>query len=152
VGDLLTVVIDEQTTARESISRTASADRTTQANLKADADGKSAIGSTGITAAMGGKSRDIGEANREGDLLATLGVRVTSVDDAGNAKIEGTKKVVVDGRDQEITLQGTIRPQDVPPSNVIHSSRIADASFGYKGKDIGPHKSFLGRILSMLWP
>jgi flagellar L-ring protein precursor FlgH len=152
VGDIFTVVIDEQTTAREFFSRTASADRSTDANLKADADGKSAIGATGLAADMGGKSRDIGEANREGDLIATVGVRVISIDEAGNARIEGSKKVVVDGREQQITLQGIVRPQDVPPSNVIHSSRIADASFGYKGMKIGPRRSFIGRILSMLWP
>jgi len=152
VGDVLMVVIDEQTSAREYASRTASADRSTQAGLRARAQGKDAIGATEVTAGLQGDSRDIGETNREGDLVATLSVRVTAIDNVGNAQIEGRKKVTVDGRDQEIALTGTVRPEDIPPSNIIHSSRIADASFGYTGKKIGPRRSILGRILSILWP
>jgi flagellar L-ring protein FlgH len=152
VGDVLMVVIDEQTTAREFSSRLATADRSTDATLRARANGEDAIGQTGVQAGLKGDSRDIGETNRAGDLIATLSARVTSIDESGNAHIEGMKKVVVDGREQEVSLTGTIRPDDVPSTNIIHSSRIADALFSYKGKKIGPRQSFFGRILSMLWP
>jgi flagellar L-ring protein precursor FlgH len=79
-------------------------------------------------------------------------VRVTSLSPDGIARIEGSKKVTVDGRLQEISLQGYVRPQDVSSPNIVLSSRIAEAVIDYKGKKIGPRTGIVGKILSILWP
>ena len=79
-------------------------------------------------------------------------MHVTGLDATGNAKIEGNKKVIVDGRPQEVTIQGLIRPDDVGSDNTVSSSRVADAVITYKGKKIGPRQGILGKILSILWP
>jgi flagellar L-ring protein precursor FlgH len=153
VGDLLTIVVDEQTSARERVSTKASASRSSRARLGIGVDSALRIGpskefSTGHEAA----SNDVGEAGREGDLVAVLSVRVVGLDEAGNAKIEGAKSVTVDGRAQEVKLSGLIRPDDVGSDNTVTSSRVADAVISYKGKKIGPRQGILGKILSILWP
>jgi flagellar L-ring protein FlgH len=153
VGDLLTIVVDEQTQANEQVSRVATGSRSHQASLGIGVDSAVRLGpSKRFSTADEASSRDVGQASRQGDLVAVLSVHVTAIDAAGNAKIEGTKTVSVDGRKQEVTLQGLIRPDDVGSDNTVASARVADAVISYKGKKIGPRQGILGKILSILWP
>jgi flagellar L-ring protein precursor FlgH len=150
VGDLLTVVVDEQTAARERVSRIATGNRGQDFDLGAvlNDDTQRYNIRTGIQSG----SRDVGEANRAGDLTSVLSVRVTAIEPNGLARIEGSKQVTVDGRLQEVTLKGVIRPHDVQGVNAILSSRIAEAVITYKGKKIGPRTGIIGSILGILWP
>lgn len=152
VGELLTVIIDEATSGQEKVSRTATAARSRDASLSADANGESAVGRTAIRSSLDGSSRDVGAAGRSGDLTGTITVQVKAVDDLGNAEIAGTKEVTIDGRRQEVTLSGIVRGEDVGPTNVVYSSRIAGAKIAYQGKQIGPKGGFFGKLLSILWP
>jgi flagellar L-ring protein precursor FlgH len=149
-GDLVTVVVDEQTAARERVSRVADGNRTMNNRLRLDtptgAQG-AALQSASLT-----NSRDVGEAGRTGDLTAVLTVRVVEVESTGALRIHGTRKVSVDGRLQDITLDGVVRAEDVDGSNRVLSSRIGDAVITYKGGKIGPRTGILGKVLGMLWP
>jgi flagellar L-ring protein precursor FlgH len=153
VGDLLTIVVDEQTSASEQVSTKATSSRSQRAQLGIGIDSSVRIGpSKDFSTAHDASSNDVGQAARTGDLVAVLSVHVTAIDPAGNAKIEGVKKVTVDGRTQEVKLTGLIRPDDVGSDNTVVSSRVADAVISYKGKKIGPKQGILGKILSILWP
>ncbi len=150
VGDLLTVVVDEQIAASERVTRTSSDSRATSARLRAE------LGSDpmnyNLQSGLDQGSRDFGEANREGDLTAVLTVRVTAIEPGGIARIEGARKVTVDGRVQDLSITGFIRPEDVMPSHYVLSSRIGEAVINYKGKKIGPRTGIIGKFLGMLWP
>lgn len=153
VGDLLTIVVDEQTQANEQVSTIATGNRSSRASLGIGVDSAVRLGpSKQFSTSLESSSRDVGQASRQGDLVAVLSVHVTAIDPAGNAKIEGSKTVSVDGRKQEVTLQGLIRPDDVGSDNTVASARVADAVISYKGKKIGPRQGILGKILSILWP
>ena len=67
-------------------------------------------------------------------------------------RVDGGKLVTVDGRKQEVRLGGLVRPEDVTAGNAVLSSRIADASISYKGKNIDPKTGLFGKILGLLWP
>jgi flagellar L-ring protein precursor FlgH len=153
VGDVLTIVIDEQAAASERVSTSASADRAQRARLGLNVDSGVRLGpakefSTGLASS----SRDVGEAGRAGNLTAVLTVRVMSIEPNGTATIEGTKSVTVDGRCQEVQLRGVVRAEDVSARNLVSSSRVADAVITYKGKKIGPRTGILGKLLSIFWP
>jgi flagellar L-ring protein precursor FlgH len=152
VGDVVTVLIDEETSARERVTNVGQDKRTLSADLKADANGKAAIKATGIESGWNTNSRNSGEANRQGNLTGTLSVRVLRVEPGGLAEIEGRKAVSVDGREQTMTLHGFVRPEDVSPGNVICSVRIADATIKYQGKKMGAKIGILGKLLSIIWP
>jgi flagellar L-ring protein precursor FlgH len=153
VGDILTVVVDEQTVANERVSTTAQANRAQRAQLGIGVDSAFRLGpSKDFSTAHNSSSSDVGEAARQGNLTAVLTVRVTSIESNGIVTIEGGKSVSIDGRLQEVKLKGVVRPEDVSSSNLVSSSRIADAVITYKGKKIGPRTGILGKILSILWP
>ena len=153
VGDLLTVVVDEQTAASERVHSVAQANRSQRARLGISVDSAVRLGpAKDFSTSMENSSNDQGDAGRQGNLTAVLSVRVTAIDAGGLATIEGGKTVTVDGRLQEVKLKGIIRPEDVSARNLVSSSRIADAVVSYKGKKIGPRAGILGKILSILWP
>jgi flagellar L-ring protein FlgH len=151
-GDLVTVVIDEQTNARESSSEVGANKRSLSATLSAMTDGTSAMGATGVDSRWDSQSSQNGQANRSGGLSGVLTARVVSIEAGGAARIEGSKTLTVDGRNQEIRLTGFVRPQDLSTDHVVHSSRVADAAITYKGKKIAPKMGILGKVVSMLWP
>jgi flagellar L-ring protein precursor FlgH len=153
VGDVLTVLVDEQTSARERVATVAQGHRTQRADLNAGIGEDARVGpNKSFGAGMKSDSRDIGEASRLGDLTAVLTVRVTEVEPGGVARIAGTKKVTVDGRLQEVALTGAVRPEDVGARNTVHSGAIVDAVITYRGKRIAPRTGILGSILGILWP
>jgi flagellar basal body L-ring protein FlgH len=153
VGDLVTVIVAEQTSATEHVSNVATGNRSQRADLNAGISSDAIIGpaksfGTGITS----DSRDVGDTGHNADFTAVLTARVTELSPNGIAKISGTKKVTIDGRLQDVSLSGTIRTQDVDAHNQVRSDHIADAVLTYKGKKMAPRTGFIGSLLGMLWP
>jgi len=146
VGAIITVVVDERTTARERTSRIASADR--RSNLGLNSDFKTAS----IASTNQASDRNLGEASRLGDLSSIFAVTVTGVEPSGMLRISGTRSVEIDGRKQEWVLSGLIRPEDIDAYNTIRSNRIADGVIHYKGKSIGPGRGIISKILGIFWP
>ena len=65
-------------------------------------------------------------------------------------QISGHKLVDVDKNQQDVTVSGWIRPQDIAVgSNTVESARIADATINYvqKGALGRPRSGILGRVL-----
>jgi flagellar L-ring protein precursor FlgH len=149
VGDLLTIVVDENTVAAERQSNVANNTRSQGASLDA-LPAPEDLRNIGI--GYDARSNQTGRVERAGSLVSVLSVRVTAIEPNGIARIEGQKIVVVDGRRQEVLLTGVVRSEDVSASNAILSSRIADAEITYKGKKLGPSTGIFGKILGLLWP
>ncbi len=152
-GDVITVLVDEETAARERVSQVATGQRSQRAGLNPGAPSGTRLGpEKGFATSLDNTSRDVGEAARQGNLTAVISVRVTAIEPNGVARIHGTRQVTVDGRLQEVTLDGFVRPEDVSTANTVLSGNIAEAVITYRGKKIGPRTGILGKILSILWP
>ena len=155
VGDIITVTIEESTSASEQTTVNASANRAFDGALNINTSGpSSAIVGPAKEFAAGVKSgsQDEGDASRQGNLSSTLAAKITAIDAMGNAQIEGTKFVQIDGRQQEIKLAGLIRADDVTYDDQVSSTRIANATISYKGKTIKPKSGIIGKIVGLIWP
>jgi len=149
VGDLVTIVVDEQTRANEQVSVVANNNRKQAGSLTGQIM-PAKLSSVGI--GYDATSSNGSTSGRTGGLSATVTARITSIDPSGVAHITGSRFVAIDGRKQEIQLAGLIRPQDVGSGNMIASSRIADANISYKGKGISPKSGLFGKLLAAFWP
>lgn len=154
VGDLVTVVVDERTTASEKMATSASGNRVQSNGAGGAVKGAVEVGpyQGTFSTEMSRNSRDQGEHQRSRDLGAVITVRVTEVLDGGVVRIQGKRNVVVDGRPQDITLTGLVRTADIGIDNVVLSSRIADATIVFRGKKIGPTSGLAGKLLGLFWP
>lgn len=146
-GDLLTVVLEERTSARRT---TTSSDQTETAY-----GGSASVSPTlGGTFSLGGDfARRSGEDSRtvQSDLLVgTLTARVVGVDPAGNLLVEGERQLDVDGTTHILQVSGLVRPQDVGPSNSVLSHQIADARVAYRTEGGGGLPFLSSKLLTTI--
>ena len=157
VGDLITVSVDEYTLASANTRTDATDRRRRDANLEIRKPGGAITGSisAGLGTSNDGTSQQQGAASRENRFQGEIAARVVAVDpQTGLLQLEAHKLVNVDKNQQQITVTGFARPQDVSSSNVLASGRLADAEVVYESKgSLGkPKGGPLSKIAGMLWP
>lgn len=150
VGDVVTILVDEYTLASAN---------------KDELEAQGHIRDVGVTGGtvggrMGGGVRttnDVedsryGDTSRQDRFRAEISARVVEVE-GGNLRVEGTKQLQIDDHEQEITITGWIRAQDVTSSNTVDSWRIADARVAYGSNgELGKTGGFWSKILGLLIP
>lgn len=151
VGDLVTVIIVEQATARQTASTSAGKDSEVSVG-----PGMGVLADLIPLIRLGGGdsfSSD-GSTTRGGSLTANLTTRVAEVFSNDTMRIEGSQKIVINGEEQEILISGLIRSRDVSPDNTILSTFVADAEIAFAGTGIVADKNkpgILTRLLNWLF-
>ena len=96
-----------------------------------------------------------GSTSRQETLNATISAKVLDVLPNGNLLIEGRREVRVNNEDQLIIINGTVRPTDIGPDNIVNSTFVADARISYSGKGIISDRQspgWLMNVVDKLWP
>lgn len=152
VGDIITVMVDEFTAASADRRTDALEDRSTDAGVALRTGSTTAGGDLGSF--LGHQSTQRGRDVRQDRLNSEVTVRVTEVEDNGALRIEGTKTLIIDDHEQEVTVRGVIRPQDITSQNTIDSWRVADAEVLYatEGELGKPKRGLLSKILAFIIP
>lgn len=129
VGDLLTLVIVEQTEA--------SSTATTSTGKDSDIRLGPFMGlMPQLPAVSAGSSDDMrasGTTTRRGSLRAQMTVRVVEKLPGDNLRVEGRQTIIVNGEEQELIVAGVVRTRDIEPDNSVLSTHLADASISYTG-------------------
>jgi flagellar L-ring protein precursor FlgH len=150
VGDLLTILIAEQSSASNQVATNGNEKNTF---LMGPGAGKLKK----LIPLLGADSENgysgTGKTSRAGNLTARLTVTVISIDPNGILNVEGSQMIKVNKDEQNIHVKGRIRPQDVSADNSVLSSYIADADIEYKGTGSGEsgQPGIISRILSWLF-
>lgn len=150
VGDIITVLIVETASANTTAK--------TDANTKSEVSGGPGLGflnqvtEWGLTAEN--KFKGDGKSSRTGALQAQISTRIIEELPNGNLRLQGNRIVSINGEEQQITLTGLIRPQDLRADNSITSTLIADAEISYSGD--GPiadahSPGLLSRVVNFLF-
>lgn len=164
VGDIITVVIVENSSASKEATTdtdrtsTMSAGITNVLGLEKYIGqlGNSAIDPTSLVdASTTNKFSGGGKTARKENLVATLTTQVVEVLPNGNLKIEGNKTVTVNNEMQIVKLSGIVRSADVSPGNIVDSKNILNARIAYVGEGVISDKQqqgWLVRALDQIWP
>ena len=128
VGDILTIVISETTTA--SMTKASNNSKSGQTSLNAG------VGIFGFLAAASASGSDSFKANGSATNTnrATGRVTVTEVLPNGNMVVEGTQSIWQNNNEHKITLRGVVRRDDVSYANTVPSTQVADATIHFDGK------------------
>jgi flagellar L-ring protein precursor FlgH len=163
IGDILVIKIDEKDLASHQ------ADTTLK---KSDATSYGLPSAFGLVAALQKKYPNIdptslfsstsnvnftgnGAVQRQGQVTATLPVRVVDMLPSGDLVVEGEKAIMTGDEEHHIYMSGTVRKIDIADDDTIPSSRVADAEVEYTGKgDISDtqRRGWLNRLLTKIWP
>jgi flagellar L-ring protein precursor FlgH len=155
VGDVVTVIIQEQDSATQGV--TSNTQKNANVGLGAGVGFFSGYNSipTQNQVGIGAQSYNQGQGSSSRGSVVTgqITAKIISVLPNGNYMISGDSYVEVNDDKQTIELTGEIRPDDISSQNTIPSSRIANAKVKFAGS--GPaseasHPGILTRILSWL--
>lgn len=166
VGDIVTILVAENTSAEGSATTktdresSVDADITQLFGLRAPirgmrnpievADPRGAL-KADIKSAFDGS----GTTTRSSTLTSTLTATVIEVLPNGNLRIEGSRETKLNNERQYLVLRGVIRPKDISQDNTVLSSSIASAEIQHFGRGVISDKQrpgWLGRIVDVIWP
>ena len=132
-GDVLTIVLAEQTSAKRA-SEWNNASQSTTGGDATVGNGTALSGKFGIDATYSKNGRNKNQSVQSDLLRGTMTARVDSVDASGNLIISGERQLAVNGEIHLMKLSGLVRRYDVQPSNTIMSYQIASADIQYTRK------------------
>jgi flagellar L-ring protein precursor FlgH len=161
-GDVLTIVVSENTDFQQQESH--QLDKETNTNASLNASAKSTAGSVmsrvfagAVDGGTASQRKLDGKANSTIDRKFSdrMTVVVVGVLPNGNLLIEGYRQRVLNRETRTLLVKGIVRPADIGPYNTILSQYIANFTVSYLGR--GPDTYFTnqgwgGRIMNVLWP
>ena len=134
VGDTITALIEERTTASKKSS--ASAARESSIDLPtptvAGIPGK-ALQNVNVSASAATEFEGSGDAASNNLFTGSLSVTVIEVLENGNLLVSGEKQVTINRGTEFIRFSGVINPINITPTNTVSSTRVADARIEYRG-------------------
>ena len=146
VGDILTIVVNESSTA----VRAGSSSNTKSASASTN-QGTGLLGFLPESSlGQNDKFSSNGSINNTNTVKARLTVKVTEVKANGNLVISGTQNIRQNGEEQRIVVSGQVRPSDIQADNSVLSSNVADAKILVTGSGPLVNKQRQG-ILSQIW-
>ena len=176
VGDILTVVFDENTTGKKetktedkkgmnaSLSNpTVFGKAVTTDDVTGNANAITGWGFTddllqGLNTSIASNNdfKSKGKSEQKNSLTGNIGVTVVEVLANDNLVVQGEKLITINQGDEYIQLSGIIRGRDVSLNNRISSSKVANAQIVYSGVGL-THDSNSGGwgtrfFLSDVWP
>jgi len=151
VGDLITVLIAETTTATQQAA----------SDFKKDVSHKNAAGLGSIlglipkiefSSAQDGAAA--GQTTMSANLLTKITATVVGFTPAGNPMLAAAKTIVTNGEKQEVKLSATVRTEDISTDNTVLSTSLADVQITYTGK--GPvgdrqHEGIISKLIKYIF-
>jgi len=150
-GDIITILVDELTLATADRNDTNARERDRNLSLGGGVGSSSVDG--GLRTGNDVSNRTRGEASRRERFTAEISVQIAELLPNGVARVEGTKKVQIDKHEQEVTVRGFVRTQDISSANTIESWRVANAELLYdSNEELGKAGGIWSKLLDMIFP
>lgn len=159
VGDILTVVLNEEVSASKNAA--SSADRAGSAsltptlvpdtrNLRLKRLGEVGFDIEGDSAFSGG-----GGSEANNSFTGTITVTVLDVMANGNLRVRGEKQIAINQGTEFIRFSGVVNPRTITGQNTVPSTQVADARIEYVGDGYineAQHMGWLQRIFLNISP
>lgn len=152
IGDILTVVLVEQTSGQNSADN--SVNQSTEMNVQTPTFGGSSRANMQID--LGSENSFSGQSgsSQSNSLSGSITVTVHAVLPNGNLVVEGEKWIRINQANEFVRLKGVVRQVDIDTNNTLLSTQVADARISYGGTGTsGNNPGWAAKILfSAIWP
>jgi len=139
IGDMITVVLQEQTDA-EKTADTGTSKSTSSEISDPIIFGKSPTHNGNPVFRNSLQSEHefdgAGESSQSNSLTGSITVSVVEVLANGNLVVQGEKWININQGEEFIRLRGIVRPSDINADNTIASTRVANAQIQYSGEGV----------------
>lgn len=163
IGDILTVVVDEQSQAARDTGTATQRQSDMRLGMSAFLAAMQSYASTHpgfdpnaiLATSMSSSFAGQGSTTASGNLNATVPVRIKDILPNGDFYIEGNKTLLLNNEESHLYLSGVVRPIDVDTDNTVGSSVLADVELEYTGRGVmaeNERPGILWRALNYIWP
>ena len=153
VGDPLTILLVESTTASKSVD--SKNQKSGGFSLTTPSAGPFSLNNDALKASNNSSFKGGGNASQTNTFAGTLSVTIAEVRSNGTALVRGEKRMLLSQGSEWIQFSGIVRLADIDMDNTIVSVRVADAHIEYSGKGALQNASkqgWLGRFFNMILP
>ena len=158
VGDLLTVILDEQTDATKTASTGITKDTSTEVGAPTVLGQDIRLSGNPLSTSLGSANDFSAESDssQSNKLRGSITVTVSEVLSNGNLVVQGEKWIAINQGDEYVRLRGIVRPTDVTPDNTVLSRQVGNAQITYRGKGAPAEANAIGWLArffnSAIWP
>jgi len=159
VGDILTVVFDENHAAKKESKTEDSKDTSLEAgidNLLGNVTSQKYLDKLGIGVESAASFAGTGKSEQKNSLTGSITVTIVEVLPNNNLVVRGEKLLTLSQGDEYVQLSGIVRSIDVGPDNQIVSSKMANAKIIYSGDgpthDVNKAGWATRLFMGKLWP
>jgi flagellar L-ring protein precursor FlgH len=158
IGDIITVVLSENTSATKNADTELSKDTGVSTTAPTffgntpSADGGTTPYGVAITSANSFKAET--DSKQSNLLNGTITVTVQKVYANGNLAIKGEKWISLNQGSEFIRVSGLIRPEDIDKDNQVVSTKVANARIYYGGRGVlaeANEEGWLSRFFNSGW-
>lgn len=141
VGDILTIIVQENNTASKDQNTRTSKESGINAAIEAflfSPDASKLLTHNGKMPSIKLNAKQNfdggGKISNAEKVTARIATRVVDVLPNGNLVIEGTRQISFSGETQDAILRGVVRTEDIAANNTVFSYNVADATIKYVSK------------------
>lgn len=134
MGDILTIVLNEQVSASKSSASNAKRGGSASVTPNVLPNGLKGL-SNDLTADVQGKSdfSGSGGSNAKNTFSGTITVTVMEVQPNGNLRVRGEKQIAINQGTEFIRFTGVVNPRTITVQNTVSSTQVAEARIEYVG-------------------
>lgn len=156
IGDTITIVIEENTSASKKTSGSATRTGSTALTVPTISGVPfKALQGSDIAADSNTKFAGSGDAASNNLFRGNLAVTVIELYPNGNLLVSGEKQITINQGTEFIRFSGVVNPVNVSSSNTVSSTRVADARIEYRGNGYmneAQTMGWLSRVFMTVWP
>lgn len=157
IGDIITIILQEQTNASKKASTTTAKDAAVALAAPTVFGKPVNYKGTPILSAEVDASRDFtgeGDSTQSNSLTGRISVTIADVLPNGNLLVRGEKLLTLNQGSEHVRISGIVRATDISPDNTVLSSQVADAHIVYGGQGVladANSKGWLSRVFDSPW-
>lgn len=169
IGDVITIVLLESTSASKSAKTSTAKDTTVSVDSPTILGAIPTFNAPGLLPLSSNRNNTLaadltssqefdgeGDSNQSNSLTGNITVTIADVLPNGNLVVRGEKWLTLNQGEEFIQISGIVRPQDVSTNNTVLSTQVADARITYSGKGAVADANRMGWLArffnSPFWP
>lgn len=133
IGDVITVVLEEQVNATKSSSSNASRSSNLGVDLEGLPDALEELAQYGFEVGTANDFNGSGGSSASNQFSGVITVQVTNVLPNGNLQVRGEKQIAINQGTEFIRFSGIVNPRMVSGQNTVLSTHVAEARLEYIG-------------------
>lgn len=133
IGDILTIVLDEEVSASKNAQSNANRSGSSSLNLAQLPDVLDALADFGFDVSGASDFAGGGGSQANNTFTGTITVSVLEVMNNGNLRVRGEKQIAINQGTEFIRFSGVVNPRTITAQNTVPSTQVADARIEYVG-------------------